>query len=156
MSAWFPGTRRVRIIRVAAFVCALGFILSCAKHSTRTASFGSRDDLLTYGVYSATSPDAAGLSSKLSLNQNNTYSRKKFQGSCLLVETKGEWKCDHESIEFKLMEIRKRADCNSENWQIEKQEKTNSRLIRNMTLTSFDLLDQEEDASAQWVRFVKR
>ena len=73
-----------------------------------------------------------------------------------MVETKGEWKCDHESIEFKLMEIRKRADCNSENWQIEKQEKTNSRLIRNMTLTSFDLLDQEEDASAQWVRFVKR
>lgn len=154
------GSRRTRIqsrfFKAAALACALGFAFGCAKHSTRTASFGSRDDLLTYGVYSAKIQDANGLSSKLSLNQNNTYSRKKFQGACLLVENKGEWKCDHESIEFKLMEVRKRADCNSEDWQIEKPEKTTSRLIRNVTMTSFDMLDQDDTASAaQWVRFAK-
>jgi hypothetical protein len=139
-----------------ALICASAFFNGCAKHSTRTASFGSPDEMLTYGVYSSQAPDAAGMATKLSLNQNNTYSRKKFQGACLLSENKGEWKGDHESIEFRMLETRRRPDCSSENWQVEKVDKTASRLVRNMTTNSFDLLDQEEDAAAQWIRFVKR
>jgi Ser-tRNA(Ala) deacylase AlaX len=106
-------------------------------------------------VYTATVLDS-GLSVKLSLNQNNTYSKKKFQGSCFLMEYKGEWKCDNESIDFNLQEIRTRPDCNSENWQVQKAEKSTHRMIRMVTTTSFEVLDQEEATSNEWVKFVKR
>ncbi len=132
------------------------FVANCAQHSTRTATFGTSNDIVNYGVYSAQKQDAGGMATKLSLNQNNTYSRKKFQSACLLVENKGEWKGDHESIEFHLTEVRKRNDCNSENWEIEKVDRKATRIIRNMTTNSFDMLDQEDDSSAQWVRYVKR
>jgi hypothetical protein len=145
-----------RFTLVAALVCYAGFLSGCAKHGSRTASFGSSDDLLSYGVYSAQSQDASGMATKLSLNQNNTYSRKKFQGACLLAENKGEWKADHDAIEFRLQEVRKRNDCNSEDWRVEKVDRSISRMLRNVTTKSFDLLDQEEDVSAQWVRFIKR
>lgn len=127
----------------------------CARNVSRTANFGTPDNVLSYGVYTATTLDS-GLSVKLSLNQNNTYSRKKFQGSCFLFEYKGEWKCDNESIDFSLQEIRRRPDCNSENWQVDKVEKNTHRLIRQVTTTSFELLDQDDSSSDEWVKFVKR
>jgi hypothetical protein len=131
-------------------------LLGCAKHGTKTAKFGTSDEILSAGVYSAQNQDAGGLATKLSLNQNHTYSRKKFQGPCLLMENRGEWKSDHDAIEFHLTEIRKRSDCNTEDWQVEKMDNTLSRMLRNVTPNSFDLLDQEEEVSAQWVRFIKR
>lgn len=134
----------------------LAVFSGCAKHTSRTASFGSSENLLAYGVYSAQNQDANGLSTKLSLNQNGTYSRKKFKSACLLAETRGQWKSDHESLEFRLSEIRKRNDCSTEDWQEDKVEKTTILSLRNVTTNSFEILDQEEEVSAHWVRFNKR
>ena len=140
----------------AALVAALLLLLSaCARQPTRTANFGTPDNVLSYGVYTAAVLDS-GLSVKLSLNQNNTYSKKKFRGSCFVMEYKGDWSCDNGSIEFHLTEARHRPDCNAEDWQTEKIEKTSRRLIRGVTNMSFDLLDQDDETSDQWVKFVKR
>ena len=138
-----------------AAVFGLASLTGCAKHSTKIATFGSSSELLAYGVYSAQGQDNRGMATKLSLNQNYTYSRKKFQGPCLLIEERGEWKSDQEAINFRLTEIRKRDDCNSEDWRVEKMDTPTSRMLRNVTTNSFDLLDQEDDASAQWIRFLK-
>jgi hypothetical protein len=73
-----------------------------------------------------------------------------------MMEYKGDWKCDNESIEFALEEIRHRPDCNSESWQTEKTRKQTHRMIRSVTTTSFELLDQDSTTSAEWIRFVKR
>ncbi len=134
----------------------LSSFFGCAKHGTRTATFGTSEELLSPGVYSAQSQDSKGMATKLSLNQNKTFSRKKFQGPCLLLENRGEWKSDHDAIEFHLTEVRKRNDCNTEDWQVEKVDSLTSRMLRNITPNAFDVLDQEEDVSAQWVRFLKR
>lgn len=139
------------LLLLAAAVCLPG----CARKVSRTANFGTPDNVLSYGVYTAATLDS-GLSVKLSLNQNNTYSKKKFQGSCFLIEYKGDWKCDNETISFTLQEIRSRPDCNTENWQAEKVAKSTQRLIRMVTTNSFELLDQDEASSAEWVKFVKR
>src|SRR5882672_7744049 len=99
--------------RLAALaLLSLFAIAGCARKVSRTANFGTPDNVLSYGVYTAATMDS-GLSVKLSLNQNNTYSKKKFQGSCFLIEYKGDWKCDNESIDFRLQEIRHRPDCNT-------------------------------------------
>lgn len=143
-------------IPVAALPLLAAFLLSgCARNVSRTANFGTPDDVLAYGVYTATTLDS-GLSVKLSLNQNNTYSKKKFQGSCFVQEYKGEWKCDNESIDFNLQEIRSRPDCTTETWQTEKADKKTHRLIRMVTPTSFEVLDQDATSSDEWVKFVKR
>lgn len=144
-------------IPVAALSLAFAAMLfaGCARKVSRTANFGTPDNVLSYGVYTATVLDS-GLSVKLSLNQNNTYSKKKFQGSCFLMEYKGEWKCDNESIDFNLQEIRTRPDCDTENWQVQKAEKNTHRLIRMVTTSSFEVLDQEDATSNEWVKFVKR
>ena len=138
-----------------ALIALFSLFTGCARSVSRTANFGTPDNVLSYGVYTATTMDS-GLSVKLSLNQNNTYSKKKFQGSCFLIEYKGDWKCDNESIAFRLQEIRHRPDCNTENWQSEKAEKDTRRLIRMVTTTSFELLDQDDASSDEWVKFVKR
>ncbi len=139
------------------FLFAFVLILfGCATHSTRTANFGTADENIGFGVYSAKEQDSAGMATKLSLNSNNSFSRKKFQGPCLLIESKGEWKSDHESIGFVLSEIKKRSDCNSENWSVEKSDKSFSRLLRNLTPTSFELLDQEDEGAEHWVHYLKR
>lgn len=138
-------------LALAALLAAGG----CAKHSTRTANFGSSQDILSYGVYTATTLDS-GYSVTLSLNQNGVYSKKKFQGSCLVMENKGDWSGDHESIRFDLKEIRRRPGCESESWTSEKVEKTARRLIRSVSPKSFDLLDHDEGSSDSWVKFVKR
>jgi hypothetical protein len=140
---------------VGALAAALLLFSGCTRQPTRTANFGTPDNVLSYGVYTASTLDS-GLSIKLSLNQNNTYSKKKFQGSCFIMEYKGEWKCDNESIEFHLTEVRRRPDCNTEDWQSQKVEKTSRRLIRGVTTMSFDLLDQDDQSSDEWVKFVKR
>ena len=136
-------------------LCSFSLLAGCSRSVSRTANFGTPDNVLSYGVYTATVMDS-GLSVKLSLNQNSTYSKKKFQGSCFLIEYKGDWKCDNESIAFRLQEIRHRPDCNTENWQSEKAEKDTRRLIRMVTTTSFELLDQDDASSDEWVKFVKR
>ena len=139
------------------FACGLAAMLlllaGCTRKITRSA--GTPDNVLAYGVYTATTLDS-GLSVKLSLNQSATYSKKKFQGSCFIIEYKGEWTCDNESMDFHLTEIRHRPDCNTEDWQVEKLDKRTSRHIRSVTMTSFELLDQDDQASDQWVKFVKR
>ena len=140
---------------VLAVLFGLAALTGCAKHGSKTATFGSSSELLAYGVYSAQVQDSIGMATKLSLNQNHTYSRKKFQGPCLLIEEKGEWKSDQDAIDFRLTEMRKRDDCNSEDWRVEKMDTPTSRMLRNVTTNSFDLLDQEDDASAQWIRFIK-
>lgn len=131
------------------------FFAGCTRQPTRTANFGTPDNVISYGVYTATTLDS-GLSVKLSLNQNKTYSKKKFQGTCYLMEYKGEWSCDNESIAFHLSEVRHRPDCSTEDWQSEKTDRSSRRLIRGVTTTSFDLLDQDDQSSDQWVKFVKR
>jgi hypothetical protein len=144
-------------IPVTLLACALAGLVAtgCARKVSRTANFGTPDNVLSYGVYTATTLDS-GLSTKLSLNQNGSYSKKKFQGSCFLIEYKGEWACDNESIEFSLQEIRRRPDCNTEEWRADKVEKHTRRLIRSVTTTSFELLDQDDVSSDEWVKFVKR
>lgn len=136
-------------------ILALGALAGCARKVSRTANFGTPENVLSYGVYTATTLDS-GMSVKLSLNQSGTYSKKKFQGSCYLMEYKGDWKCDNESIDFTLEEIRHRPDCNTEAWVTEKVGKSTHRMIRSVTTTSFELLDQEDASSAQWIKFVKR
>ncbi|MEO6098162.1 MAG: hypothetical protein ABIW76_21850 [Fibrobacteria bacterium] len=150
-------TRKTIIAILAVGATALLFPLpfGCARQATRTANFGTPDNVLSYGVYTAAVLDS-GLSVKLSLNQNGTYSKKKFQGSCFLIEYKGEWSCDNASIEFHLSEIRQRPDCSNEDWRSEKKDRTSRRLIRGVTTTSFDLLDQDVQSSDEWVKFVKR
>jgi hypothetical protein len=142
-------------IPATAIFLALGIFAGCARNVSRTANFGTPDNVLSYGVYTATALDS-GMSVKLNLNQNGTYSKKKFLGSCFMMEYKGDWKCDNESIEFALEEIRHRPDCNSESWQTEKTRKQTHRMIRSVTTTSFELLDQDSTTSAEWIRFVKR
>lgn len=146
-----------RPIRFAAALCCftlLACLGGCAKGG-KTATFGSGEDLLGYGEYSAQAMDANGFMARIKLNQNNTYVRKKFKGPCLLSESKGEWKSTNELIEFKLQEIRHRPDCETEAWQTETADKVTEKDIRNITPKSFELLDQEEQSSAEWVKFVK-
>jgi len=131
-------------------------LIGCAKHDNRVANYGTPDEAITYGVYSAQTQDGNGFATKISMNPNHTYSKKKFQDACLRMEYKGEWKYLGESLEFHLQEIRKRGDCNSEDWQVDKQDAVNPRIIRNVTTNSFELLDQEEDKPATWVHFKKR
>jgi hypothetical protein len=135
---------------VLAFCLALS---GCAKGG-KTATFGSSEDTLGYGEYS-TRQDSAGQMTRIKLNQNNTYVKRKFQGPCLLAESKGEWEATNEMIEFKLQEIRQRPSCGTEQWVTEKSNRRTERNLRNITPKSFELLDQEENSSAQWVKFVK-
>jgi hypothetical protein len=72
------------------------------------------------------------------------------------MEYKGDWKCDNESVDFTLQEIRHRPDCHSESWETEKVGRSTHRLIRSVTTSSFELLDQDDTTSAQWIKFVKR
>jgi hypothetical protein len=146
---------RKTIIAIGATALLIPLLCGCTRQPTRTASFGTPDNVLSYGVYTAAVLDS-GLSVKLSLNQNSTYSKKKFQGSCFLIEYKGEWSCDNSSIEFHLSEVRQRPDCSTEDWRSQKMDRTSRRLIRGVTTTSFDLLDQDDQASDEWVKFVKR
>jgi hypothetical protein len=145
--------------RYSAFaICAIGALAFAAcggKSASRTANFGTPDNVLSYGVYTASTLDS-GLSTKLSLNQNGTYSKKKFRGSCFVIEYKGEWAWDNDAVDFHLQEIRHRPDCGTEEWQTEKTDKKARRLIRGVTTTSFDLLDQDNQSSDEWVKFVKR
>jgi hypothetical protein len=131
-----------------------GCLTGCHKGG-KTATFGSGEDMLGYGEYSAQKVDASGHMIRIKLNQNNTYVKKKFLGPCLLVESKGEWEATNEMIEFKLQEIRQRPNCDTEQWQSEKSDKRAERNLRNITPKSFELLDQEENSSAEWVKFVK-
>jgi hypothetical protein len=71
------------------------------------------------------------------------------------MEYKGGWKCDNEAIDFTLQEIRHRPDCNTEEWQTEKVGKSTRRMLRSVSTNSFEVLDQDDTTSAQWVRFVK-
>jgi hypothetical protein len=136
--------------------CFAGIVVlaGCAKGG-KTATFGSGEDLLAYGEYSAKAPNASGHLIRLKLNQNGTYIRKKFLGPCQVSESKGEWSATNEAIEFRLQEIRQRPDCQSEQWVSEKSDKVSERDISNITPTSFELLDQEESSEAEWVKFVK-
>jgi hypothetical protein len=134
-------------------ISMLALFSGCTRKTQRSA--GTPDNVLAYGVYTATALDS-GLSVKLSLNQTATYSKKKFQGSCFVMEYKGEWTCDNQSIEFHLTETRQRPDCGNEDWRIEKVDKHTRRLIRSVTMSSFELLDQDDQSSDEWVKFVKR
>ena len=66
-------------------IALLALFPGCTRKTKRTA--GTPDNVLAYGVYTATSLDS-GLSVKLSLNQTATYSKKKFQGSYFIIEYK--------------------------------------------------------------------
>ena len=72
-----------------------------------------------------------------------------------MSESKGDWKANNEVMEFRLQEVRQRPDCQTEQWTTEKSDKVTERNIRNITPNSFELLDQEESTSAEWVKFVK-
>lgn len=143
---------RAALIPAAALLFALA---ACAKGG-KTATFGSGKDLLGYGEYSAQGVNSAGHMTRIKLNQNRTYTKKKFLGPCLLVESSGEWKATNEVIEFRLQEVRQRPSCETEQWQVEKADKVTERDLRNITPQSFELLDQEESSSAEWVKFIKR
>jgi hypothetical protein len=149
-----PGSR---LLSAWAGACLAGllFLAGCAKGG-KTATFGSSEDLLAYGEYSAQTPNASGHMIRLKLNQNGTYIRKKFLGTCQVSESKGEWSATNEVVEFRLQEIRQRPDCQAGEWTTEKSDKVSERNIRSITPTSFELLDQEETSSAEWVKFVKR
>jgi hypothetical protein len=134
--------------------CVAALLSGCA--SPKTANFGSARNILSFGVYSGQGTDGTGMAVKISLNPNNTYSKKRFQGPCLLMENKGDWKSTDEVIQFHLQEIRSRNACDTEDWQVEKLDKTAERMIRNVTTTSFEILDQEDQTSAEWQKFVKR
>ncbi len=134
---------------------ALCILAGCASSASRTATFGTPDSVLAYGVYTATTLDS-GLSVKLNLNQNGSYSKKKFRGSCYVMEYKGDWTCDNSAVEFDLQEIRHRPGCETEAWETAKASKHTRRLIRSVTTTSFELLDQDSSSSDEWVKFVKR
>lgn len=156
MSFWISWFSSFRFVKLALLTFGLMGFWNCAKHNNRVANYGTPDEALAFGVYSAQTQDANGFATKLSLNQNHTYSKKKFQDACLRMEYKGEWKYVAESVEFYLAEIRKRTDCNSEDWQIDKPNYTVARSIRKATTNSFELLDQEEDSAATWVKYLKR
>lgn len=141
---------------VLAATLALALALTGCHKGGKTATFGSGEDMLGYGEYSAQKPDAAGHMIRIKLNQNNTYIKKKFLGPCLLAESRGEWEATNEMIEFKLREIRQRPDCGTEQWVTEKSDRRAERNLRNITPNSFDLLDQEENRSAEWMKFLKR
>ena len=130
-----------------------GCLTGCHKGG-KTATFGSGEDLLAYGEYSS-QQDASGHMTRIKLNQNNTYVKKKFLGPCLVAESKGEWEATNEMIEFKLQEIRQRPGCDTEQWASEKSDRRTERNLRNITPKSFEVLDQEENRSAEWVKFVK-
>lgn len=135
---------------------ALALTLCGCYKGGKTATFGSAEDTLGYGEYSAQNVDASGHMIRIKLNQNNTYIKKKFLGPCLLVESKGAWDATNEMIVFKLQEIRQRPNCETEQWTTEKSDRRTERNLRNITPNSFDLLDQEENSSAEWTKFVKR
>jgi hypothetical protein len=141
-------------ISALALLFALGAFIGCSRPVSRTASFGTPENVLSYGVYTTSTLDS-GFVVKLSLNQSGTYTKKKFRGSCLLMEYKGGWKCDNEAIDFTLQEIRHRPDCNTEEWQTEKVGKSTRRMLRSVSTNSFEVLDQDDTTSAQWIRFVK-
>lgn len=135
----------------AAFALAAG----CARGG-KTATFGSGQDLISYGEYSAQDPGSAGQAVRLKLNQNGTYSKRRFQGNCLLSESSGEWSATNESMEFRTQALRRRSDCSAEEWQVEKEIRVSERVIRNITPNSFELLDQDEQSAAEWLRFSRR
>lgn len=135
---------------------ALALALSACYKGGKTATFGSSEDTLGYGEYSAQKVDATGHMTRIKLNQNNTYVKKKFLGPCLLAESKGQWEATNEMIEFKLQEIRQRQSCDTEQWVTEKSDRRTERNLRNITPNSFDSLDQEENSSAEWMKFLKR
>jgi hypothetical protein len=132
----------------------VSFLTGCAKGG-KTATFGSGEDLLGYGEYAAQTMDPTGHLIRLKLNQNGTYSKRKFLGKCMVMESSGEWKGTNETMEFRLQEVRRRPDCSTEEWQVEKMDRVSERNISNITPKSFELLDQEDLSAAQWVRFVK-
>jgi hypothetical protein len=143
--------------RLAPFLvaAALAFAAGCAKGG-KTATFGSGEDLISYGEYSAQDPGASGQVVRLKLNQNGTYVKRRLQGTCLLSESSGEWSATNESMEFRTQEMRRRPDCSTEQWQVEKEARRSERIIRNITTNSFELLDQDELSAAEWLRFSKR
>src|SRR3954470_13494267 len=104
-------SNRLQAVLACGLAAFLLLLPGCTRKITRTA--GTPDNILPYGVYTATVLDS-GLSVKLSLNQTNTYSKKKFQGSCFVIEYKGDWSCDNDAVDFHLEEIRHRPDCNTE------------------------------------------
>jgi hypothetical protein len=142
-------------LSVAACLSAAWLLAACAPKVLRTATYGTPDNVLAYGIYSAETLDS-GLAVKLSLNQSGTYSKKKFRGACLVAEYKGGWQCDNQAIDFDLQEIRYRPGCETEAWRTDKVAKHSRRLIRSVTTTSFELLDQDSVSSDEWVKFVKR
>lgn len=156
----FPAACNIRRLAAhgAGLILALSaaalFAAGCARGG-KTATFGSGDDLLGYGDYSAQAMDAGGHLTRIKLNQNSTYTKKKYKGTCLLVESNGEWEATNELITFKLQEIRQRPGCETEEWRVEKSDKVAERNLRNITPNSFELLDQEEQSAAEWVKFVK-
>lgn len=158
--AAFPPVRTHRslsAIRAALLFSALAslsLLWGCARGG-KTATFGSGEDLLGYGEYAAQTMDATGHLTRIKLNQGNTYTKKKFKGPCLLVESKGEWEATNEMITFRLQEVRHRPGCETEDWKVEKSDKVSERNIRHITPKSFELLDQEDQSSAEWVKFVK-
>ena len=121
---------------------------------TKVATFRPSEDFVSYGVYTAKSQEGGGVTVKLNLNQNNTYSKKRFQGTCLLMENNGKWESGQEYLEFRLHEIRKRESCDG-SWQVEKVDKTARRTIRNITTRAFDMLEEGEATEAEWIKFVK-
>lgn len=139
---------------VLVLAVALALSLSGCARGGKTATFGSGADMLGYGEYSS-QQNASGHMTRIKLNQNNTYVKKKFLGPCLLVESKGEWEATNEVVEFTLQEIRQRPGCDTEQWSTEKSDRRTERNLRNITPNSFELLDQEENSSAEWVKFVK-
>jgi hypothetical protein len=124
--------------------------LACTKVST----FRPSEDFVSYGVYTAKSQEAGGVTVKLNLNQNNTYSKRRFQGTCLLMENNGKWESGQEYLEFRLREIRRRESCDA-SWQVEKVDKTARRTIRNITTRAFDMLEEGEATEAEWIKFTK-
>jgi hypothetical protein len=64
-------------------IWALALALTGCYKGGKTATFGSGEDLLAYGEYS-TQQDASGHMTRIKLNQNNTYVKKKFLGPCLV------------------------------------------------------------------------
>lgn len=136
-------------------VASLAVLGGCARGG-KTATFGSGEDLISYGEYTAQDPGPTGQAVRLKLNPNGTYLKRRFQGKCLLSESSGAWSATNESMEFRTQEMRRRPDCSAEQWQVEKEVRVSERIIRNITTNSFELLDQDEQSAAEWLRFSKR
>jgi hypothetical protein len=144
------------VVLAALFMAAALAVLAGCARGGKTATFGSGEDLISYGEYSAQDPGTSGQAVRLKLNPNGTYLKRRFQGKCLLSESSGEWSATNESMEFRTREMRRRPDCSTEQWQVEKEVRVAERIIRNITTNSFELLDQDEQSAAEWLRFSKR